>query len=128
MIIDPFEVGRVLGFLSLAFVLALLLTFIVIRLLNRYSVGKKIRQDGSTPVFTGLHKHKEGTPTMGGVVIWGTVLFLTGVFAVVGRLFPEVIITISQVNIPLRDVSFLSRAETYVPLGALFCCCVYRDC
>ncbi len=120
MIIDPFEIGRVLGFLFLSFVLALLFTILIIRLLNKYNIGKKIRKDGSTPVFTNLHKHKEGTPTMGGVVIWGTVLFLTGIFAIVGRLFPDVVITISQVDIPLQNLDFLSRKDTYVPLGALF--------
>ena len=120
MIIDPFEVGRVLGFLSLSFLIALALTFFVLRILNKYHISKKIRHDGSTPVFSKLHKHKEGTLTMGGVVIWGTVLFLTVAFAIIGRLFPEVIITIAQLDIPLQDLDFLSRADTYVPLGALF--------
>lgn len=120
MIIDPLELGRTLGFLFLSFILALLLTGVIIRLLNKYNVGKRIRKDGSTPVFTGLHKHKEGTPTMGGIVIWGTVLFLTVFFAIVGRIFPDVVITISTVDVPLQSLDFLSRADTYVPLGALF--------
>ncbi|MYE38430.1 MAG: hypothetical protein F4X82_02855 [Candidatus Spechtbacteria bacterium SB0662_bin_43] len=120
MVIDPFELGRVIAFLSLSFIIALFLTFSVLRILKKYRIEKRIRKDGSTPIYTDLHKHKEGTPTMGGVVIWGTVLFLTAIFTIVGRLFPEVIITISSVDIPLRDLDFLSRKDTYVPLGALF--------
>jgi len=43
-------------------------------------MGKHIRDDGSTPIFTALHAHKAGTPTMGGLLIWVTVLIFSLVF------------------------------------------------
>ena len=119
MISFGFEMGRILGVLSLAFIVAMIITPFLSRFLVSHNLGKKIRQDGSTPVFTKLHMHKAGTPTMGGVVIWGTAIFMIALFTAVAHLFPETVISISQIDVPLKDLNFLSRAETYVPLGAL---------
>lgn len=119
MISFGFEMGRVLGVLSLAFLLAMVITPFVSRFLVSHNLGKRIRQDGSTPVFTKLHLHKAGTPTMGGVVIWGTALLVIGLCTAVAHLFPDTVISISQIDVPLKDLNFLSRSETYVPLGAL---------
>ena len=114
-----FELGRVLGVLFVSFVIAMVFTPILSKFLIKYNLGKKIRQDGSTPVFTKLHLHKAGTPTMGGIVIWGTALFVIAIFFIISKIFADEVITISQVDIPLKDLNFLNRAETYVPIGAL---------
>ncbi len=53
-----------------AFVLSLLLGPWLISLLRRLKVGQSIRDDGPA-----THQKKAGTPTMGGVLILGTVLF-----------------------------------------------------
>lgn len=119
MVLDIFELGRVLGFLTVAFVTAILITPFVAKILYTYKLGKRIRQDGSTPIFTKLHLHKAGTPTMGGILMWGTALILLVVFGLTSLLFGDTTITLFNIDIPLGQLNFLSRAETYVPLGAL---------
>ncbi len=62
-----------------SFSLAMLFTPILTDILYRYKLGKKIRQ-GSTPVFSQLHKGKENVPTMGGILVWVPVLILSLLF------------------------------------------------
>lgn len=59
-----------------AFLLTMFLTPAFTDIMYRYKLGKKIRE-GKTPIFSLLHKGKENIPTMGGVLIWGSVLFWT---------------------------------------------------
>ncbi len=105
-----FYLVKVLFFATLAFISAALATPLITHYLYKYKLGKKIRNNGETPVFSKLHAHKEGTPTMGGVLIWGTVLFLILLFSLFSRFFPGAI---------FQHLNFLSRAETLLPLGAL---------
>lgn len=63
-----------------------------------------------TPVFSKIHAVKAGTPTMGGIIIWGTVLL----FAIVFSILPEIF----QSDI-LSRLNFLSRSETLMPIGIL---------
>jgi phospho-N-acetylmuramoyl-pentapeptide-transferase len=79
-------------------------------LLYRLRMGKQIRDDGTTPVFSKLHAHKAGTPTMGGILMWGTVAFLAIGFWVVQHLFGTEW---------AANLAFLNRRETLLPLGAL---------
>ena len=53
---------------GVAFVLALIAGRPVVRLLRSFNVGKAISEDGPSS-----HLVKAGTPTMGGLLIWGTV-------------------------------------------------------
>ena len=76
------EAIRVMIVTILSFAIAFILAPLVIKVLKRLNFGKQIREEGNTPVFTSLHKKKEGTPTMGGVIIWGTVLGLAALFFV----------------------------------------------
>lgn len=105
-----FYLIKVLFFSTFAFIFAFLLTPIVTHYLYKYKLGKKIRNSGNTPIFSGLHAHKEGTPTMGGVLIWGTLLILILVFSLFSNIFPNSI---------FEHLNFLSRSETLLPLGAL---------
>lgn len=92
-----------------AFLMALLSTPLLTYFLYKYRLGKRIRQK-NTPVYFSLHQHKQGTPTMGGIVIWGTTLILTILFALIGDL----------TSLPfISKLNFLSRSETLLPLGAL---------
>lgn len=75
--------------------------------LLKYRVGKQIRTEGA-PVFASLHEKKAGTPTMGGVVIWATVLVITFGLALSSFFFDGF----------WRSLDFLNRAQTYLPLGA----------
>ena len=72
------------------------------------SLGKKIRNEGTTPIYTSLHKGKEGTPTMGGVLIWATVaLVAIGILVLTKALGPDKIFS---------DYNFLTRKQTLFPL------------
>jgi len=62
-----------------AFILAMIFTPLLTDLLYRFKMGKKIRE-GKTPIFSLLHRGKENIPTMGGILIWLTVLILSLLF------------------------------------------------
>lgn len=103
------EVIKVLFLSSLSFVIAVLLTPIMTHFLFKYRIGKQIRNDGSTPLFSQLHIHKSGTPTMGGLLVWVTTLVLALFF----YYLPESIVS------RIGDFNFLSRSQTLLPLGCL---------
>lgn len=104
-----FQVIRILSLAAASFVVALLLTPLWTHFLYKYKLGKQIRSAGA-PIFSSLHKKKEGTPTMGGVLIWGTVIVILLLLAIGKAVFP---------NSFLADFYFLSRAQTLLPLGVL---------
>ncbi|MEK7535211.1 MAG: phospho-N-acetylmuramoyl-pentapeptide-transferase [Patescibacteria group bacterium] len=66
---------------TLSFLVAILWTPLFTDFLYKNRLGKKIRQTGfdekAAPIFYSLHKHKENTPTMGGLLIWITVAVVT---------------------------------------------------
>jgi len=100
-----FKIG-VLALLS--FIIAFFGTPLLTHFLYKYKMGKQIRDASSAPIFSSLHKDKEGTPTMGGILIWATVLILALIFYILHVFFPESFI--GQLN-------FLSREQTLLPLG-----------
>lgn len=104
------------GFLS--FVIAFALTPLMTHFLYKYKIGIKIKTtdvSGEKLTFISeLHKHKSGTPVMGGILVWLTVLIL--VYAS-HYLFPLIA---SWVGISfLARLDFLSRKEVWLPLFAL---------
>ncbi len=105
-----FYIVKILFFFALAFVFAISVSPLLTHYLYKYKLGKKIRNNGTTPIFSKLHAHKEGTPTMGGVLVWGTLLIFISLFSILANLFPNSI---------LQHLDFLSRSETLLPLGAL---------
>ncbi len=105
-----FYLIKILFFTTLAFVFAILVTPLLTHFLYKYKLGKQIRNSGLTPIFSQLHAHKAGTPTMGGILIWGTVLIFIFLFYLLSFLVPGDI---------FRHLNFLTRAETLLPLGAL---------
>jgi len=107
---DDFYIVKVLFFTALAFVFTLLWTPFLTNFLYKHKLGKKIRDDGTTPIFSKLHAHKSGTPTMGGVLIWVTTLILSLVFFYLAKFLPGSIFS---------NLNFLTRSETLLPLGAL---------
>jgi UDP-N-acetylmuramyl pentapeptide phosphotransferase/UDP-N-acetylglucosamine-1-phosphate transferase len=78
--------------------------------LYRHRLGKKIRNSGATPIFSQLHAAKDGTPTMGGLLIWVTTLVMALGLFLANQLWP---------GSWLGRLSFLSRSQTYLPLGIL---------
>lgn len=99
---------------TFAFVLAMAWTPILTHFLYKYKIGIKIKEnsvDGrKAPIYHGLHKDKSGTPSMGGALIWVTVLFLAVFAHFFTPFFDAKIIT---------RLDFLSRSQTWLPLFAL---------
>ncbi|MDP3794786.1 MAG: phospho-N-acetylmuramoyl-pentapeptide-transferase [bacterium] len=95
------ETLRLLIISTAAFAIAIILAPFWSRLLTAYRLGKQIRTE-NVPVFASLHKKKEGTPTMGGLIIWLTVGLLVFICWLAGD-----------------PLNFLSRGQTFLPLGAM---------
>lgn len=109
---DPILLQNVIKVLILgavAFIFTLSWTPLLSYILYKYKLGKSIRTKGA-PVYTSLHKSKEGTPTMGGVLIWISTLVLALVFFILGKVFNFWI---------FKWLNFLTRSQTLLPLGAL---------
>ncbi|MDO8469588.1 MAG: phospho-N-acetylmuramoyl-pentapeptide-transferase [bacterium] len=107
---ELFAALRVLIMFALGFVVALLVTPLVYRALIRWNLRKRnIRDATTTPVFHQFHKDKSATPTMGGIIIWATVIGLAAVFWTGSLIFDGF----------ASYFNFVNRAETYLPLAAL---------
>ncbi|HSX42177.1 MAG TPA: phospho-N-acetylmuramoyl-pentapeptide-transferase [Candidatus Saccharimonadales bacterium] len=79
--VTHFALAKTFWLSSLSFIVAILWTPLFTDFLYKNRLGKKIRQTGfdekKAPIFYSLHKHKENTPTMGGLLIWITVAVIT---------------------------------------------------
>ena len=104
------EVSRVFAILAVSFVVAMMATPLLTHFLYKYKIGKQIRDDGSSPIFSALHKKKAGTPTMGGLLIWIIVPLLAIFFWFLSSVTDNPVIS---------SMNFLDRAHTYLPLGIL---------
>ena len=100
---------RVTILTTISFVVALLITPLWFKFLKKYKFGKQLRGSGDTPVFSELHKGKEGVPTGAGLIIWSTVIGMAIIFDVMRHLFGGA----------WDYFNFVDRAETYLPLAAL---------
>lgn len=91
-------VVRIFGFAVLAFVLGIILTPFLTDFLFRTKLGKNIREETwdnkAVPIFNKFHQHKQGTPTMAGILFWIITAVLTLAFN-------------------------LTRSETFLPLTFL---------
>src|SRR3989344_7001135 len=103
-----FNVVRIFTVATLAFFVTLALTPLWMKFLYKYKLGKQLRTEGA-PIFNKLHKAKEGTPTMGGFLIWITVTILTLVFWYLSE----------SVDGFWSRVNFFSRGQTWLPFGAM---------
>src|SRR3989344_1887962 len=110
---EIFEISRILFLAALAFLVAIFLTTILSHFLFRYRLGKQIRLEGA-PIYNQLHQKKEGTPTMGGILVWLTTLILALVFWALSKLGLDSVV---------GKLDFLGgqigRAQTWLPLGVL---------
>lgn len=94
----------------MSFIVAIALTPILTHFLFKYRLGKQIRADGDTPIFTELHQKKNGTPTMGGILIWFTTISIALLFWFLDRVL--------HIEF-FHFFNFLTRKQTLLPLGAL---------
>ena len=100
----------ILGSGLLGFTFAFLGAPAFIRMLHKYKIGKNIREiasDGKpASLYSALHQKKSGTPTMGGVLIWGSVLLGIGFSRLLSFL-------------GIFEHSLLNRKETYLAVFTL---------
>src|SRR3990170_6242813 len=105
-----FPVIQIFTLTAMAFIFTMAWTPLFTNFLYKHRLCKNIRDATSAPIFAKLHAKKAGTPTMGGVLVWVTTL----IFATAFFYFE------AWTNIPLlSDLNFLSRSQTWLPLGAL---------
>lgn len=100
----------ILGYSFFAFVVGLALTPWFVSFLRKNKLGKQLRVetiDGREPtIFRKYHKDKMGTPAMGGILIWGSIIatiFFSRVLSFFG----------------LIENSLLQRGQVYLPLFML---------
>jgi phospho-N-acetylmuramoyl-pentapeptide-transferase len=103
------ELAKIFILTVLGFAFALFNTPILTNFLYRNKIGKQIRKSKETPLYSKMHAGKAGTPTMGGILVWGTTTFIILFFW-----FTDRVLNIEQ----LRFLNFLTRRETLLPLGA----------
>jgi len=93
-----------------AFLITLLIAPKFIKLLHKYKIGKQLREITSSgekaTIFQELHFKKAGTPTMGGILIWGVTLIV-------------VILSGISTQLNITEHSLFSREETWLPLFTL---------
>lgn len=104
-----YDLTKVLVLAALSFMFSLAATPLLTKFLFKFKLGKQIRNDGSTPLYSKMHAGKAGTPTMGGILIWGTLAIFIFVFWFFGK-----ILGLHY----FYGLNFFSRKETELPLGA----------
>jgi phospho-N-acetylmuramoyl-pentapeptide-transferase len=106
----------ILTFIS--FVLTIGLAPFWSRFLYKHNFGIKIKKksvDGQALSYVNkLHAHKSGTPTMGGVLIWFSVLILIFSMSYLAPWLSE-----RLNNVWISRLDFLQRNQTWLPLFAL---------
>ncbi len=101
---------------AIAFFVGILITPVLTHYLYHFKCwkkvpGKKGYGGGDTPLFDSLHKEKDtGTPRMGGVVIWGSVLITIAGIWLLERYVG---------GAALEKLEFFSRGQTWLPVFAL---------
>jgi len=102
----------------LSFGIAALITPILTHFLYKNRIKIKIKDksvDGDKLTYVNkLHAHKKGTPTMGGILVWGTVLILTALMTFMAPFLVEI-----TGEAWFGRLNFLSRNQTWLLLFAL---------
>ncbi|MFH1366719.1 MAG: phospho-N-acetylmuramoyl-pentapeptide-transferase [Patescibacteria group bacterium] len=110
MLDSNFNIIKIFVLTTVSFVVTVLWTPLLTHYLYKYKLGKQIRNEEGTPIYAKIHAAKSGTPTMGGLLIWLTTLFLIFFFWFLSRI----------TNIEFIDkLNFLSRPQTFLPLVSL---------
>ncbi len=103
------QVVKVLIVSIISFLFAFIFTPSIYKILINIKARKRIRSKEEAPIMASLHEKKAGTPTMAGVLIWGTVAALS-LFLFIMDLFFDGF---------WGYMNFISRPETYLPLTAM---------
>jgi len=111
-----FDIVKVFAPTAFSFFIGIALTPIIAHYLYKYKLWKKKARTeglggGGTPLFHEIHKEKEvGTPRMGGIVIWSSVLVTSLIVFLLSVLFPDSV---------TEKLNFISRGQTWLPLFTL---------
>lgn len=100
---------RVLGLAMVSFLVALCFTPFALKIIDKYGIKKQLRSEADAPVFAKLHAGKAGTPNMGGIIVWGTVLIMSVALFLLSGVFRGF----------FSYLNFIDRAQTYLPLIAM---------
>lgn len=115
---EVFNMLKIMATGLLAFILAFSITPLWTKILYKYRIGIRIKNqsvNGEKLTYVSkLHAGKAGTPTMGGVIVWLSVLLLV---ILSDTLFPYVAGWFNSASIQRLD--FLSRSQTWLPLFTL---------
>ncbi len=111
------DVLKVFGLSTISFFVAFLATplltyYLYAHKLWRPEIARKAATGEQATVISGILKARTRaeTPRMGGILIWGTVVFITLILWVLHILFDSAL---------FLKLSFLSRNQTWLPLAAL---------
>lgn len=116
MLAPNINVIKILILLVFSSALAAAWTPLLTHFLYKYKLWRKQARTSSidnkpVPIFQKFHKEKEvGTPRLGGVLIWATVIFTAFFFLILNNIFDGPI---------LGKLNFLSRDQTWLPLAVL---------
>ncbi len=115
---EVLAIAKVVVLATISFGTAILLTPIVAHFLYKYKIGIKIKKKSVTgeklSFVSKMHAHKQGTPTMGGMIVWLTVLILAGATVLFAPILSE-----SLQNVWISRLDFVGRSQTWLPLFAL---------
>ncbi len=100
---------RILSLAITAFIVAFAATPLLTKFLERVRAAKQIRSGKETPIYSKLHEKKAGTPTMGGLLVWGTVAVAAFAILFLSKAFDGF----------FTYLNFVDRAQTYLPLTAM---------
>ncbi|MBL4694086.1 phospho-N-acetylmuramoyl-pentapeptide-transferase [Candidatus Gracilibacteria bacterium] len=107
------DLTLIAGSATLAFLIAFAFSPWFAKKLQSLKMGQQIRENSmsgeKSPLFTALHAKKSGTPTMGGLLIWGSIVIV-------------VLISVLLQKSGIFTHSLLSRKETWIPLFTLVTC------
>lgn len=112
-----FEAARVLIPSVISFSVGIIFAPILAHYLYHHKAWKKKAGKGNgmgnlegTPLFDSLHETRDtGTPRMGGVLIWGSVLFVATLCMVLAHFLQG----------SFAEIDFVNRGQTWLPLFAL---------
>lgn len=116
MTVMGLNILKVFGLSALTFFIAMGFTPLLTHYLYKYKMWKKEARTkalggGEAKIFNQLHKDKEvGTPRMGGILIWVSLVLVIFLFFFISELFPSEL---------TKKINFLSRDQTWLPLFTL---------
>jgi len=112
------SIAKIIILFVAAFVTTMAITPIFTHFLYKNRIKIKIKDksvDGDKLTYVNkLHSHKKGTPTMGGVIVWGTVLILAALMFFLGPFLAD----LTGIGW-FERLNFISRNQTWLLLFAL---------